>query len=55
MQLSDLLRLPPGAMLMFLVLIWPAVWATFLIVVSLGRDFGRQTRKHQPTEWHKAA
>jgi len=53
MKLSDLLGLPPGVLLAFAVLIWPAVWATVLIIVALGRDLRRQ--RHQPTEWRKAA
>ena len=55
MKLSDLLGLPPGVMVAFAVLIWPAVWATFLIIVALAGDLMRQSGRHQTTVWHKAA
>ena len=55
MNMSDLLRLPPGVMLGFAILIWPAGWATFLIIVSLAGDLQRQADVHPPAAWHKAA
>jgi len=55
MKLSDLLHLPPGALLAFAVLIWPAVWAAFLIIVSLSRDLRRQSKERPTDVWHKAA
>jgi len=55
MKFTDLLRLPPGAMLAFVVLIWPALWATFLIIVSLTRDLTRQAKERPTDVWHRAA
>jgi hypothetical protein len=55
MSLSDLLQLPPGVMLLFAILIWPAVWAAILVVVSLAEDLRRQAEAHRPAGWHKAA
>jgi hypothetical protein len=51
MKLSDLLQLPPGAMLGFAILIWPAVWATFLIVVALAGDLMRQAKQRPEPAW----
>jgi hypothetical protein len=55
MNLSDLLQLPPGVMLAFAILIWPAVWAAFLIIVSLAGDLRRQATARHPAASHKAA
>jgi hypothetical protein len=55
MKLSDLLQLPPGAMLGFTILIWPALWATFLIVVALTGDLTRQIERRPEAVRHKAA
>jgi hypothetical protein len=55
MSLHDLLRLPPGVVLTFAILIWPAVWAAFLVVVSLAGDLRRQAHQHGSAAWHKAA
>jgi len=55
MKLSDLFQLPPGVMVGFSLLIWPAVWAAFLIVVALASDLRRQTNPRHAAEWHKAA
>jgi len=55
MHLSDLLRLPPGVKVSFAVLIWPAVWATFLIIVSLTGDLRRQADARRPAASRKAA
>ena len=55
MKLSDLLQLPPGAMLGFAILIWPAVWATLLTVVALTGDLTRQTKRRPEAVRHNAA
>ena len=55
MTLSDLRHLPPGVMLLFAILIWPAAWAAILVVVSLAGDLRRQAEAHRPAAWHKAA
>jgi hypothetical protein len=55
MNLSDFVRLPPGVKVAFAVLIWPAVWATFLIIVSLARDLRRQADARRPAVSQKAA
>lgn len=54
MNLSDLLHLPPGVMLAFAVLIWPALWAAALTVVALAGDLLRHRTGHPSAEWHKA-
>jgi hypothetical protein len=55
MKLSDLLQVPPGAMLGFAILIWPAVWATFFIVVALTGDLMRPTKRRPEAVRHRAA
>jgi len=42
-------------MLAFAILIWPAAWATFLIIASLAGDLTRQAHARPPAAWHKAA
>jgi hypothetical protein len=55
MKLTDLLKLPPGAMLGFALLMWPAVWATFLIIAALAGDLMGQGKRPPRDVWHKAA
>ena len=61
MTLSDLLQLPPGAMVAFAILIWPAVWAAVLSVVALVGDLTHQpgrrpvAKGRQAASRHKAA
>jgi len=55
MKLSDLLQLPPGVMLLVAALMWPAIWAGALILTSLGTDLIRNTKRHPPATWRKAA
>jgi hypothetical protein len=55
MKLSDLLQLPPGVLLAFAILIWPALWAAALVVVALVGDLTRRRRRRPPTEWRHAA
>jgi len=43
MSTTALLRqLPPGAGVLFLVLVWPAVWAAVLMIAALAGDLLRQ-------------
>ena len=55
MKLTDLLKLPPGAMLGFALLMWPAVWATFLIIAAFAGDLMREAKSRPRDVWHKAA
>jgi len=55
MKFTDLLKLPPGALLGFALLMWPAVWATFLIIAALAGDLMRQGKRRPHNVWHKAA
>jgi len=55
MRLTDLLQLPPGAMLGFALLLWPAIWAAFLIIAALAGDLLREGKKRPHDVWHKAA
>jgi hypothetical protein len=42
MSVSDFLRLPPAIQIVFVVMLWPAIWAAALMVVSLAGDVIRQ-------------
>jgi len=55
MKLSDFIHLPLSVIVGFALLIWPAAWATFLIVVALASDLRRQTHRRPAAAWHKAA
>ena len=50
MRISDLLKLPPGVMGAFLVLIWPALWAAASLLVAFAGDVRRHERQasHAP-------
>jgi hypothetical protein len=45
MGATDFLRLPPGAMILVVVMLWPAIWAGTLLLVALAGDLIRLTRK----------
>jgi len=45
MGASDFLRLPPGVMILVVVMLWPAVWAGMLLTVALSADLIRLTKK----------
>jgi hypothetical protein len=45
MSFGDLLRLPPAIMVTFVVMLWPAIWAAALMVVSLAGDVIRQRKR----------
>ena len=55
MKLGDLLQLPPGVMLAFAILIWPALWAAALVAVALAGDLTRKPRRRPPAQWRHAA
>lgn len=55
MNLNDLLQLPPGAMLGFVLLLWPALWAGALVIVSFAGDLLRLATGHASSVSHKAA
>jgi len=45
MSATDFLQLPPAVRIVFVVLLWPAIWAGALLVAALAGDVIRQTRK----------
>jgi len=45
MSFGDLLGLPPGVMVTFVVMLWPAIWAAAAIVMALATDI-REMRRH---------
>ena len=55
MKLSDFIHLPLGVMVGFALLIWPAAWATLLIILALASDLRRQTHRLPAAARHKAA
>jgi len=55
MTLSDFVHLPLSVLVGFALLIWPAAWAAFLILVALASDVRRQTHQLPAATWHKAA
>ena len=54
MNLDDLFHLPPSVMLAFALLLWPALSAGALIIVSLAGDLLRQSTRYPGAAWHKA-
>src|SRR5262245_21630274 len=55
MKLSDFIHLPLGVMVGFALLIWPAAWASLLIIVALASDLRRQAHRLRAAAWHEAA
>jgi hypothetical protein len=55
MSASDFLRLPPGVKILVVVMLWPAIWAAALMVVSLAGDVIRQSRLRTSPPWRKVA
>jgi hypothetical protein len=45
MGASDFLRLPPGVMILVVVMLWPAIWAGALLIIALAGDLIRLTKK----------
>jgi hypothetical protein len=43
-SVADFLRLPPAIRIVFVVMIWPAIWAAALMVVSFAGDVIRQSK-----------
>jgi hypothetical protein len=43
-SIGDFLRLPPATRIVFVVMLWPAIWAAALMVVSLAGDVIRQRK-----------
>jgi len=43
MNFTDLPALPPGVMTLFIVMLWPAIWAAALMTAALAGDVMRQT------------
>jgi len=46
MSVSDFLQLPPVARTVFVVMLWPAIWAGAQLIVALAGDVLRQTKTH---------
>lgn len=55
MNPSGLLLLPPGVMFGFVLLLWPALWAGALIIMSIAADLLRQSTGHPTGAWPKIA
>jgi hypothetical protein len=45
MSTRDFLRLPPGVMILVVVMLWPAIWAGMLLIVAFAGDLIRLTKK----------
>jgi hypothetical protein len=54
MSAADFLRLPPGVIVLVVVMFWPAIWAGMLMVIALAGDVLRQTKRRTPA-WRRAA
>jgi len=48
MTAGALFRLPPGAMVGVVLLLWPAIWAAALILYALYGDLIRQAKPSRP-------
>jgi hypothetical protein len=46
MSAVDFLQLPTGVKIVFIVMLWPAIWAGGLLVVALAGDVRRRTEHH---------
>ena len=47
MSASDILQLPPAVRIVFVVMLWPAIWAGAQLIVALAGDALRQTKTHE--------
>ena len=45
MSTRDFLRLPPGVMILVVVMLWPVIWASALLIVAFAGDLIRLTKK----------
>lgn len=48
MSFRDFLRLPPFVRIMFVVMLWPAIWAGAGMVMALVTDMMRDWKRHDP-------
>jgi hypothetical protein len=48
MSFADFMALPSSAKMLFIVMLWPAMWAATMMAVALVRDLSRQ---RQPSAW----
>jgi hypothetical protein len=55
MSASDFLRLPPGVTILFVVMLWPAIWAGALLTMAFAGDVMRQARARTSPAWRKVA
>ena len=46
MRVSDFLQLPPAVRTVFVVMLWPAIWAGAQLIIVLAGDLLRQTKTH---------
>jgi hypothetical protein len=51
MNAADFLQLPPAARAMFVILIWPALWAAASLIVALAGDLLREKRSSRRPSW----
>jgi len=51
----DCLRLPSGVQVLFIVMVWPAIWAAALITMALISDVIRHARPPASAESRRAA
>jgi hypothetical protein len=54
-SLGDFVRLPPAIRIVFVVMLWPAIWAAALAVVSLAGDVIRQRKLRTSPPQRKVA
>jgi len=48
MSVSDFLQLPPAVRTVFVVMLWPAIWAGAQLIVAFAGDLSRQaTHQHR--------
>jgi len=46
MSVSDFLQLPPAIRTVFVVMLWPAIWAGAQLIVAFAGDLSRQATHH---------
>ena len=55
MTASDFLRLPPGVRIVFVLMLWPAIWAGAQLIVALAGDVIRQSKLRTSPAQRKVA
>jgi hypothetical protein len=55
MSFADFMALPLGAKTMFVVMLWPAIWAATLMTAALIRDLSRQRQQSAWSPMHRTA